>query len=231
MIKEKTNNIWRFAFFTCLVCSLLLSLSYGLLKRRQEMNVELDQKKHILKVVGLGDYLKTQHTAEEMLVRYDNLIQEMMVDVHGLSMAQQQEGAHRVYVYHEASQIKSYCFPIKGKGLWSTIEGFIALDADAETIRGITFSSHGETPGLGGEIESEAFTRNFAGKKIYDIDQNDFVALDILKGKALESIEAKKRAFAVDGITGATMTSNAVEELLKNWLEVYQPFLERIKGR
>lgn len=230
MSQHQKISVWRFAFVTCLTCSLLLSVVYGVLKPRQEINMALDQKKHILKVVGLEDVLERSKNAESILQSYQVLIQEMWVDEHGVSTAAGQAKAHCVYVYHVDAQIVSYCFPFSGKGLWSTIEGYIALEADGQTLRGITFSSHGETPGLGGEIEQRWFTDNFKGKQIYDIDLKEFVALDILKGKALESIEAQKRPFSVDGITGATMTSNGVENILQDWLQMYKPFLQRIKG-
>lgn len=191
-MKKENIKVWRFALLTCLICGLILSVSFVLLKQRQEMNIEMDQKIHILKVVGLKNCLKKDRSPEEILDIYKNFIQEMAVNSYGLSVAVQQQSARRIYVYYEKGRIISYCFPIKGKGLWSTIEGYIALDADVETIRGITFSKHGETPGLGGEIEEEWFEENFVGKRIFDVKINDFVAIDVLKGKAVEALDAQK---------------------------------------
>ena len=83
--------------------------------------------------------------------------------------------------YHSLKNV--YIFPISGKGLWSTLFGFLALDSDKNTVKGITFYKHKETPGLGGEVDKEWFQRNFIGKKIFNSDDN-LVSVEVLKGVA-----------------------------------------------
>ena len=110
--------------------------------------------------------------------------------------------------------------PISGKGLWSTLYGYFALEMDMKTVKGITFYKHGETPGLGAEVEKKWFQNNFIGKKIFDENSN-LVSITVYKGSSGDDIHG------VDGISGATVTSNGVTNFLKSILNNYKPYLER----
>lgn len=113
--------------------------------------------------------------------------------------------------------------PIIGKGLWSTMYGFIALDFDCKTIKGITFYQHGETPGLGGEIENADWQEGWKGKLAYD--ENWQPMIKVLKGK-IAPTEADPQ-YKVDGLSGATLTSNGVTNTVRFWLgdDGYKKFL------
>ncbi|MDX1315152.1 MAG: FMN-binding protein, partial [Eudoraea sp.] len=104
-------------------------------------------------------------------------------------------------------------FPVSGKGLWSTLYGYFALEPDAKTVRGITFYQHGETPGLGAEIEKDWFQSKFAGKKLFE------------SGQPTEFRVTKPGSasgdYAVDGISGATLTAKGVESLLRHDAALY----------
>jgi Na+-transporting NADH:ubiquinone oxidoreductase subunit C len=105
---------------------------------------------------------------------------------------------------------ESYVFLVWGGGLWSTMYGYIALEPDKNTVKGLTFYTHGETPGLGGEIDSDYFKDQWPGKKLFDAD--GVMQIDVMKkGKV------KLPEYQVDGISGATITSVAVGELLQKW--------------
>lgn len=124
--------------------------------------------------------------------------------------------------------ISGLLLPIEGKGLWSTLYGYIALEADLNTIRGITYYQHGETPGLGGEVENPRWKNGFHGKKLFD--RAGRMAFKVVKGRAGDD------PFKVDGISGATTTSNGVTHMIDFWMgeNGFGPFLKRIgngKGR
>jgi Na+-transporting NADH:ubiquinone oxidoreductase subunit C len=111
--------------------------------------------------------------------------------------------------------------PISGKGLWSTLYGYFAIEPDCETAKGITFYKHGETPGLGGEVEKKWFQDNFKGKKFID-DNNSLVGIQVVKGSVDET--SKEAYRQVDGISGATITSKGLEVFLKEDLAKYQAY-------
>lgn len=117
-----------------------------------------------------------------------------------------------------------YVFPVRGKGLWGPIWGNIALEEDMNTIYGTNFDHKGETPGLGAEINTDAFENQFIGKKIFN-EQGEFVSVKVVKGGVANSnIDP---AHGVDGISGGTITSNGVDDMIRNGLDSYLPFLKK----
>jgi Na+-transporting NADH:ubiquinone oxidoreductase subunit C len=131
-----------------------------------------------------------------------------------------------VYLKVVEGELQGIALPVAGKGLWSTLFGYIALGPDLDTVLGIQFYKHGETPGLGGEVEKEWFTNNFVGKKIRNVD-GEIIGIKVLKGKVDYSKE--DAIHQVDGISGATVTSNGVTVFLKDDLKRYEPYLNKIK--
>ena len=123
----------------------------------------------------------------------------------------------------EDGKVQSIVLPIYGKGLWSTLYGFVALEGDAKTVRGITYYEHGETPGLGGEVDNPAWKAQWPGKVIVD-DQGEPILNVTKPGNARAENE-------VDGLSGATITSTGVENMIQYWLgdNAFGPFLERYR--
>jgi len=117
---------------------------------------------------------------------------------------------------------KIYCIPISGYGLWSTLYGFLALEEDKDTVRGITFYKHGETPGLGGEVDKAWWQASWKGKKTHDA-AGKLVGIRVLKGKG-NTFPAD--GHDVDGISGATITCNGVTKFVKADLEMYEAFFK-----
>ena len=113
--------------------------------------------------------------------------------------------------------------PIEGKGLWSTLYGFLVLGSDGATIRGITFYQHGETPGLGGEIDNLDWKALWDGRQAFDADGRPVI--EVVKGKASGPTE-------VDGLSGATLTSRGVTNLVRFWLgdNGFGPYLEQFRA-
>ena len=117
-----------------------------------------------------------------------------------------------------------YVVPVRGSGLWGPIWGYVGLESDMETIAGANFDHSSETPGLGAEISEDSFEEQFKGKKIFD-DEGNFRPVRVVKGGAPDD-----DPHAVDGISGGTITSNGVTDMLRNGLEVYKPYFEKIKS-
>ncbi|EAT13243.1 Na(+)-translocating NADH-quinone reductase subunit C [Bermanella marisrubri] len=119
-----------------------------------------------------------------------------------------------VYLIEKEGQVDRIILPVHGAGLWSTLYGFVALEGNAKTIAGLGFYAHAETPGLGGEVDNPSWKAQWEGKKIHD-DQGD-VAIDVVKGTVNPSSPNAENQ--VDGLSGATLTSNGVENLMRYWL-------------
>ncbi|HMO14436.1 MAG TPA: Na(+)-translocating NADH-quinone reductase subunit C [Pirellulaceae bacterium] len=133
----------------------------------------------------------------------------------------------------EAQNVKKYILPIRGRGLWSTLKGFIALDPDLQTVAGLTYYEHAETPGLGGEVDNPGWKKSWIGKKVYAAEGklNDDgslpdVKLNVAKGTA-------DNEFSVDGLAGATITARGVSEMVQFWLNEsgYGRFIANRKAR
>lgn len=119
----------------------------------------------------------------------------------------------KIYKIYKDNALSRYVLPVVGKGLWSTLKGFAAVDSAKEQVVGLTFYSHGETPGLGGEIDSDKFKGDWAsGKTIY---KDGKPALKVQKGMA------KDLKYEVDGLAGATLTGNGVSGMMSFWFGSY----------
>jgi len=125
------------------------------------------------------------------------------------------------------NSVDKYILPIYGKGLWSTLYGFIALDKELKMVRGITFYQHGETPGLGGEVDNPNWKASWKGKKAFDENLNPVI--QVLKGKVDPSNPNSNRQ--IDGLSGSTLTTRGVDNLVKFWLsdKGYGGFLKNVK--
>ncbi|MGR9086146.1 MAG: Na(+)-translocating NADH-quinone reductase subunit C [Gammaproteobacteria bacterium] len=124
-------------------------------------------------------------------------------------------------------RVGSLILPIYGKGLWSTLYGFLALERNLQTISGITFYQHGETPGLGGEIENPGWQRQWQGKQGYD--EQGRVILKVVRGEA--DAASPNAGHQIDGLAGATLTSRGVQNMLHYWLgdHGYGPLIKRLR--
>jgi Na+-transporting NADH:ubiquinone oxidoreductase subunit C len=132
-----------------------------------------------------------------------------------------------VYFVREDDKIKEIILPIYGKGLWSTMYGFIALAADLHTIEGFTFYEHGETPGLGGEVDNPRWKKSWQGKQAFGDNWN--VKIEVIKGRVDPSSDQAK--YQIDGLSGSTLTTRGVDNLVKFWLgeNGYKPFLKNLQ--
>lgn len=230
--------VFVFAMIVCVVCSVLLSFLSEGLRPRQELNMDLDVKKNILKSVVLKDPLPIKAKPEDILSVYKNKIKELVIDANGQVIEgrtpadiKPKEKAYPFYVYSEGDTVVSYAFPIVGQGLWSTLYGYLALESDAIRVRGITFYKHGETPGLGAEIEKEWFQNNFKGKKVWSAAKNALRPIKVVKGKATDHYKGEDLDYYVDGITAATITGSGVTEMLDRNLQYYDPYFSKVRKK
>jgi Na+-transporting NADH:ubiquinone oxidoreductase subunit C len=146
-------------------------------------------------------------------------------DIAGIKRREQ---VAQVYLLEEESGISRIVLPIRGYGLWSTLYGFLVLEGDANTVIGLAYYDQKETPGLGGEVDNPKWKALWPGKKMFD--EHGRVALDIVKGSV--DAHAPAAQHQVDGLSGATLTSNGVEYMLHFWLgeQGFGPYLARIRG-
>ena len=144
-------------------------------------------------------------------------------DLAGIS--RKEKWSHVYLIKGEGDLIDKYVFPVRGKGLWSILKGFIAVENDFQTIAGLTYYEHGETPGLGGEVDNKNWKAKWVGKAIYG-DSGE-VEIEVIKG-----IAENDAKFDVDGLSGATITSRGVTNMLKFWLGPtgFGPYIDKQKG-
>jgi Na+-transporting NADH:ubiquinone oxidoreductase subunit C len=245
-----------FAAAVCLVCSIVVSTSAVSLRERQDRNKVLDRQTQVLVVAGLLEGGQ-KASPEEVERLFDENIQTRVVDLatgeyddsvdaatYDQRKASKDPAASRtapankagvsrlptlalVYQRVEGDQVQSLILPIEGKGLWSTLYGFLALGTDTTTIEGITFYEHGETPGLGGEIDNPSWKSVWIGRQAFD--ENWQPAVEVIKGFAGPVAEDPHR---VDGLSGATLTARGVSDLVRFWLgeDGFEPYLEHFRA-
>lgn len=217
---NKNSNVYIIIYTIVIVAivALLLSVTSGLLKERQDKNVELDKKKQILSsmpainLVGADAEALYNNTIKHYcLLNEDGTLGED-IDF-GRKIA---EDEYPVYVAEIEGETK-YIIPLNGAGLWGAIWGYIAFNEDRNTVYGVYFSHAGETPGLGAKIADKEFQQQFEGKHV--MNEGIFASIAVMKkGQTAEGQDQ------VDAISGGTITSKGVETMLKDCLGKYEKF-------
>jgi Na+-transporting NADH:ubiquinone oxidoreductase subunit C len=250
---DDPRKILAVAVLLCLVCSVMVSSAAVLLKPLQKRNQALAVKSEIVKVSGLHtEGADVEALFEQIETRIVNLdTGEYADDIDpasfdalaaakdpdtsiALSSADDIARIKRralyapVYLVRKDGRLETLILPVYGKGLWSTMQGFLALAGDGKTILGLTFYEQGETPGLGDEIVSPQWQQQFKGKSAFD--ETGQPRVHLVKGTVQESSPEAK--YQVDGIAGATLTSNGVTNLLQYWLSStgFGPYLKRLQS-
>ena len=144
-----------------------------------------------------------------------------------IALLKRRENFQTVYLHYDDNALNAIILPIRGYGLWGTMKGYLALKPDFKTIIGLEFFDHKETPGLGGEIDNPKWKAIWKGKEVFS-DSGE-VVISVIKGSVDKSSDQSK--YQVDGLSGATITSNGVTNLLSFWLGDmgYGPLIENIK--
>jgi Na+-transporting NADH:ubiquinone oxidoreductase subunit C len=235
---NKDGNGYTFGFSIALVVVvgvILSTISIGL-EPYKKANVAVKKKMDILSAIGIestrknGEELYTQYVDDSYVISADGKIQEDLpkektafyLDVQKQFRDKQTEKEDRLYPIFEATKDgeKIFVLPVVGKGLWGPIWGYLAIADDLKTIKGASFDHKGETPGLGAEIKQDFFENQFRGEQI--AEDGSFEPIMVVKDNS--GSEEQK----VDGITGGTITSKGVEEMVNRTMKVYRKYFSKI---
>lgn len=250
---DSTKKTFVMATLVCLVCAVFVSVAAVALKPVQIANKSLDKKKNILAVAGLyepgADVDKLFEQIEVKLVdlttgEYVEGIDPVAYDQRkaakdpkgNVKIAKDDDIASirtrakytPVYQVKDGDAIKMMILPMHGYGLWSTLYGFLALESDANTIVGLGFYEHAETPGLGGEVDNPRWKALWKGKQAYGDEGK--VRIDIVKGNV--GPDTPNAEYKVDALAGATLTSRGVANMLHFWLgeNGYKKYLSKFQA-
>lgn len=252
----KTDTVLRtllVALFVSLVCSSFVASAAIVLQPLQIENAILDMRRNILQVAGLWD---PEADVDELFASIEPRVVDLETGAYvedidpetfdpeeaakdpelgvqvppdlDVAKVRRRSKYALVYLVRKDDELSKIILPISGYGLWSTLYGFLALEADANTVSDITFYAHGETPGLGDFIVRPAWRELWRGKRAYDESGN--LELQVVKGRV--SADDPLADYHVDGVSGATLTGNGVSNMMTYWLgdHGYGPFLQTIQG-
>ncbi len=255
MSRDSVGHTLAVAGILCGVCSLLVSAAAVGLRPLQLRNKEEARQKNILELTGLyrddlavgeafqqfdtkvvdlktGKFVSVEQidptTYDQRRAAKDPELSEPVPSESDVAGIRRRERYSIVYFARKDDRVDQVVMPMYGSGLWSTMYGFLSLDADGTTIRGLTFYEHGETPGLGAEVDNPKWKKLWVGKRAFD--EEGRLEIEVIKGTV--DTKAEGAEFQVDGLSGATITAKGVTKMLQYWLgpDGYGPFLEQLKA-
>ena len=255
--KESTVRTLTVALLVCLVCSVFVAGAAIALKPTQVENRLLDKQRSILAIAGLGEAGMSSSQVKELFnstitaklvdlesgkfsdaynpLTFDPLkaakdpkLSSVLAGSEDIAGIKRQEHYSTVYMVEKDGQVDTLILPVRGYGLWSTLHGFIAVKGDLNTVVGMGFYQHGETPGLGGEVDNPKWRGQWPGKTLFD--DNGELSVAIVKGGV--DPQSPQAVHQVDALAGATLTSNGVDRLLKFWLgqDGFGPFIANLRA-
>ena len=224
----------------CLICSLFVSITAVSLRSTQETNKLNDQRIKILEAAKIYDpttsiedqfdnleikfldfetgFISSEFQSYD-IDKYDQLQSLRFSDQSkpvpadkDIAIIKNRENIGKIYFSTKDNEIDKLILPIRGYGLWGTLYGYIAIENDFNTVVGIEFYEHKETPGLGGEVDNPNWKNIWVGKEIY---QSGDVKLQVIKGAVDQNMNDAK--YMVDGLSGATLTSRGVSNMIEYW--------------
>jgi Na+-transporting NADH:ubiquinone oxidoreductase subunit C len=255
MAERSTGYVFGFATAVCLGCAVLVAGSAVTLKDQQEANVKVDKQSKVLIVAGIVDEDEPRDPAAiqdlyksriqlQVIKLADGTVDES-VDASTFDQAKAARDpamSHRppensakvlsvpehalIYNVMKDGKLDKVVLPIEGMGLWKMMYGYLALESDYNTVAGITFYQHGETPGLGAEVENPVWKARWKGRRIFD--DAGVVQFRVIKGSAGP---ASTDPFRTDGLSGATLTSNGVTNSIHFWMgeNGFGKYLEKVR--
>ncbi|MDY0169801.1 MAG: Na(+)-translocating NADH-quinone reductase subunit C [Thermoguttaceae bacterium] len=245
MRKDSIANTMLVAAGVCVVCSLVVSTAAVTLRPIQQRNAELEERRNILVAAGLaapGERIDVEALFQQVETRKVDLRTGEFVDAGRsaeadegtvLSGSEDIAGIRRrddvkdVYLLERDGELQRLILPVRGMGLWAMMHGLIALGSDLNTIESLLFYEHGETPGLGGEVDNPRWRAQWAGKQAFDSQGN--VRIEVIKGQVTP--QTPDAEYKVDGLSGATFTARGVNNLVRFWLgeQGYGPLLDNMR--
>jgi len=235
---ESTNYVVGFTLaMTVLVALTLSSLFYGT-KDQVAQNEDVFNKRAILSAISDKlDKPVGEFSDQDVLTLFEEKVEQKVLDMSGeevdgimaekIDMAKEAKKAEAdrqlpLFIYNADGE-KVYIVAVRGNGLWNAIWGNVAIQSDFSTVVGASFDHAGETPGLGAEIkDNPAFAKQFGGKKLYK--DGEYVSVGVIKGGAKDIVHD------VDGLSGATVTADGVDEMLYRGIKYYEPYFGKAKG-
>ena len=238
MNKDSALNIAFVGIGLCLLCSAIISLIAIQLRSVQNENVVKDMQKKIVSSAGLQlEYGSVENAMMNIKTIVVDLDQGKIVDInpnsYELSKELREEGKYKflsaendiasikkrekyskVFIEYKDDKINTLILPVRGYGLWGILYGYLAIKSDFNTVAGLEFYEHKETPGLGAEIDNPKWKALWKGKKIYQ--ENGEASLTVIKGNVLASSDNIN--YEVDGLSGGTLTCNGVTNLIAYWM-------------
>ena len=241
--KESTARTLVVALLVCLVCSVFVAGAAVALRPTQLENRQLDKQRSILAIAGLGEAgmsgnqvkalykerivaklvnLETgaysdefdANTFDPLVAAKDPALSKALSGDEDIASIKRRERYSVVYIVEENGELDKLIIPVRGYGLWSTLYGFMAVQDDLNTVAGLGFYQHGETPGLGGEVDNPKWRSQWQGKELFNDDGK--LAIQVVKGGV--DPQSPRADHQVDALAGATLTSNDVNNLLHFWL-------------
>lgn len=245
------------ALLVCLVCSVFVAGAAVALRPTQLENRQLDKQRSILAIAGLGEAgmsgnqvkalygdrivarlvnLETGEFSDEfdpnsfdpLVAAKDPKLSKALPSDEDIASIKRRERYSVAYIVEENGEMETLILPVRGYGLWSTLYGFIALKDDLNTVAGLGFYQHGETPGLGGEVDNPKWRSQWQGKELFN--ENGELAIQVVKGGV--DPQSPRADHQVDALAGATLTSNGVNNLLHFWLgeDGFGPFIANLRA-
>jgi Na+-transporting NADH:ubiquinone oxidoreductase subunit C len=236
-VRQSNFYIIIYAAVLTIVCGGVLAFASESLKERQQANVDMEQKYNILSTVidipeGTNIDELYSKRVRAFVINYQGDVQEgkkpQDINIPSEYKKKPEERLLPVYEFlseSDANKVTNVVLPVYGYGLWNNISGFIAMESDFNTLKGVKFQHVGETPGLGARIaDDEAIPERYEGKKIFDGDK--VVSVTMMKG---EGNDWSKDEHKVDGMSGATLTGKGVNNMLLDYFTCYQNYLKKNK--
>jgi len=259
--KETVSRTLVVALVLSIVFSVIVSTAAVLLRPAQIKNQNLDIKTNILAASGMLPEAASAEQIEDIFTRFEvrlvdldsgafvepesvNVQDAMKYDMYkaasnpemstsippkeDMAGIKRRPNVAKVYLLRDGDQVKRVVLPVHGYGLWSTLYGFVSLEGDLNTIEGLGFYAHAETPGLGGEVDNPRWKSQWVGKQVYDQDKTE-PQIRLVKG-GVDANTANKQ-HKVDSLSGATLTSRGVENLVNYWMgdRGYAAFLQKLR--
>ena len=229
---NKNSYTLGFAAIMVVIVAALLSVAYIKLKPYQDTNIELEKKQNILSSIGITVERDAAEKAYDTYITGELVLNNKGEEVDGsafdidLSKEIKKEASAQLLplFISEVDGRAMYIIPLRGKGLWGPIWGFISLEEDLNKVYGAVFDHKGETPGLGAEINTPKFQMQFKENKTI-FEGEEFISIAVIKGR-----KTKGDKHAVDGISGGTITSDGVSDMLSERLSMYLPYFAKIKS-
>lgn len=226
---SNTQKIFFFTIVMCLVAGLLLTFASLGLKDRQIANIKLDKQKQILKSLILINPDK-DYEKEELLNIYEKNVKNKFLQKSGnLVDEKTSDDDLDIFISYKEGRIDKYAVPFDAPGLWSRVKGYLGVKGDGNSVIGFTVYSHGETPGLGGEVVKKWFSDMFMGKTITNTD-GKFVSINYSKTK-VATMDADKAKNYVDVISGSTLTSKGLAIGMKEDLAKYEVLSSKLRSQ